>query len=130
MRQKNATKKCDKYVIKNNIYIYMNHQDLLVKSNYLQNDQFKFYIKNFKSIINYFYLANNYNKYYLIITNENENDILNIKTSLNDNKKNPEFNKENLFFICSNEEQMRWCIKYEFNYQLDNNKIISFNDLW
>jgi glycosyltransferase involved in cell wall biosynthesis len=23
---------------------------------------------------------------------------------------------------------MRWCIKYEFNYELDNNKIISFND--
>jgi len=108
----------------------MEHNNLLVKSNYITSSEYKFYIKNFASIIKYIYLANNFNKYYLIITNETKGDILNIKLNLDTNKKNPEFSKDNLFIICSNDEQKSWCIEYGFNYELNINseENITFND--
>jgi len=107
----------------------MIHNNLQVKSYYLNSDDFKFYIKNFKSIIQYIYLANNCNSYYLIITNEREEDIISIKNNLMFNKRNPEFNKENLIFICSNDEQQEWCLKCEFNYEnFDNTENIIYDD--
>ena len=106
----------------------MEHSNLLVKSFYITGHEFKFYIQNFKSIIKYIYLSNNFNQYYLIITNETKEDILAVYNNLQNNQKNPVFNKENLIFICSNEEQSKWCLEYQFNYELNNNLNISFND--
>jgi glycosyltransferase involved in cell wall biosynthesis len=105
----------------------MDHSNLLVKSIYISEFEVKFYIKNFKTIIPYLYLANNYNLYYLIITNETKEDICSIKNILINNKKNPEFNKINLFLVCSTEAQKEWCLEYEIQYILDDIDI-SFND--
>lgn len=106
----------------------MEHNNLLVKSTYITSFEFKFYIKNFASIIKYIYLANNFNKYYLIITNETKQDVSNIKLNLDNNKKNPEFSKDNLFIICSNDEHKSWCIEYGFNYEINSEEKITFND--
>lgn len=109
----------------------MEHNNLLVKSIYITPDEVKFYIKNFASIIKYIYLANNFNHYYLIITNETKEDILAIKNNLLNNKKNPEFNKKKLSFICFNEEQTNWCLECDFNYDLyefEYEVNITFND--
>jgi hypothetical protein len=73
----------------------MDYSELNVKSKYIKDTDVIFYIKNFRSIINILHLANNYNFYYLIITNETKDDLLNIKNHLSNNKKNPEFNKDN-----------------------------------
>ena len=73
------------------------------------------------------YLASNFNTYYLIITNETQDDIIAIKNNLTSNQKNPVFNRENLIFICSNTEQQQWCINCEFNNEPTNIDII-FND--
>jgi hypothetical protein len=106
----------------------MEHSELLVKSVYSSEPkEVKFYIKNFKSIIKYIYLANNFNTYYLIITNETQIDIIDIKNNLISNQKNPLFNKDNLIFICSNIEQQQWCINCEFNNELSDLDI-SFDD--
>ena len=64
---------------------------LEVVSKYIDSNSFKFYIKSFMEIIPYLHLANNYNKYYFIITNETENDIIQINNHLLNNSKNPEF---------------------------------------
>ena len=106
----------------------MEHSNLLVKSVYITGDEFKFYIQNFKSIIKYIYLSNNFNQYYLIITNETKEDILAVYNNLQNNQKNPVFNKENLFFICSNEQQTKWCLEYQFNYELNDELNITFTD--
>ena len=105
----------------------MEHNNLFSKSIYTTTHEVKFYVKNFTSIIKLIYLASNYNHYYLIITNESKEDILSIKNNLENNKKNPEFNKDNLHFICSNEEQQNWCEEYGFNNEL-NELNIKFND--
>ena len=78
-----------------------------------------FYIKNFKSIIQYLHLANNYNKYYLIINEETEEDLKVIIEHLDKNKMNPEFDRKNLFIVCSNYKQVAWCKKYKFQFQLN-----------
>jgi glycosyltransferase involved in cell wall biosynthesis len=106
----------------------MEHSELQVKSFYLnESNEFKFYIKHFKSIIKYIYLANNYNRYYLIITNESENDILSIKDILKKIKKNPEFDINNLVLLYSNEEQEKWCFNSGLLFDKYNDDII-FND--
>jgi len=105
----------------------MDYSELNVKSKYIKDTDVIFYIKNFRSIINILHLANNYNFYYLIITNETKDDLLNIKNHLSNNKKNPEFNKDNLIFLYLNEEQKKWCDEYEFNSKFNDEKII-FDD--
>jgi len=84
---------------------------LQVISKYITGDSFEFFIKNFISIVPYLFLANNYNKYYLIITDEIEYDINSINIHLLNHSKNPEFDRSNLFIVCSNEEQELWCSK-------------------
>ena len=93
--------------------------DLIVKSLYIDSDSFKFYIKNFTCIIQYLHYAHNYNKYYLVITNETALNILEVNNHLLKHKKNPEFNRENLFFICSTNEQTEWCSINNFNFIMD-----------
>ena len=63
------------------------NNNLIVKSKYLTNETYVFYIKNFMQIINYIYLAHNYNKYNLIIISENYKDLLNLKNILSVQKK-------------------------------------------
>ena len=103
------------------------HSELQVKSSYITNDNFLFYIKNFKSIIKYLYLANNYNKYYLVITNETEQDINDINNNLINNKTNPEFNRLNLFILCFSDKQIEWCKNNNLQSQ-KNTKNIDFKN--
>ena len=106
----------------------MEHSDLIVKSEYLQNPkEAKFYIKNFKSIIKYLYLANNFHIYCLIITNETHEDIKDIRYHLNNNQKNPVFNEENLLFNCTTQEQQQWCDEFNFNYEINDSPIVFDN---
>ena len=99
---------------------------MLVKSKY-NCDNFIFYIKQFDMIIKYIHLLHNYNQYNLIITDETEEDIKNINDNLLRNKKNPEFNRDNLKFICSNDIQINWCEKYNFTFET-NQPNINFDD--
>jgi glycosyltransferase involved in cell wall biosynthesis len=98
------------------------HYDLIVKSESITSVTYKFYIKNFRSIIPYLYLSNNFNKYMLIITDENEDDICAINNNLLDYKKNPEFNRENLIIKCSNSDHIAWCDKYNLSHKLIEDK--------
>lgn len=92
---------------------------LEVISKYIDSNSFKFYIKNFTEIIPYLYLANNYNKYYFIITNETENDIIQINNHLLNNSKNPEFNRNNLFLVSSSQKYKDWCFQNNLNFISD-----------
>ena len=96
--------------------------NLQVLSKYKDSNSFIFYIKKFTDIIKYLYLAQNYNTYYLIITNENESIIDSVNLHLLNNKRNPEFDRTNLFIVCSNEEQTNWCNKNNLNV-VNNDKI-------
>ena len=90
-------------------------KNLQVISKYIDLDSFKFYITNFMEILPYLYLANNYNKYYFIITNETENDIIQINQHLLNNSKNPEFDRNNLFIITYSENHIIWCKNNNLN---------------
>jgi hypothetical protein len=102
----------------------MNYNSLQVKSKYIKGTDVKFYVKNFKCLLPLLYLCNNYNLYYFIITSETKEDILDIKQHLLNNKKNPEFNTDNLSFVYTSEEQKEWCKESGFNHELDDGEII------
>ena len=95
--------------------------NLQVLSKYKDTDSFIFYIKNFINIIKYLHLAQNYNTYYLIITNENEETLNNINFYLLNNKRNPEFERSNLFIVCSTEEHINWCINNNLKFINNDN---------
>ena len=93
----------------------MEHEKLTVNSFFLQSShEVSFYIRYFSSITGYIYLASNFNKYYFIITDETETTILSIKENIDTHKTNPEFDKQNITFICSSDEQILWCHRYGF----------------
>jgi glycosyltransferase involved in cell wall biosynthesis len=94
-------------------------EHLEVVSKYIDSNSFDFYIKNFTEIIPYLHLANNYNKYYFIITNETENDIIQINHHLLNNSKNPEFDRKNLFLVSSDEKYKDWCFQNNLNFISD-----------
>ena len=98
----------------------MNIMDIIINSIEKEN-VCHFYIKHFKSIIEYLYLGNNCNKYYLILTDELETDIESINKILQKNKRTPQFDKKNLTIYCENEIQREWCIKYNFQYEINTN---------
>jgi hypothetical protein len=89
--------------------------NLHVISEYIDSDSYIFYITNFMKILSYLYLANNYNKYYFIITNETENDIIQINQHLLNNSKNPAFDRNNLFIVTCSENLIQCCNNNNLN---------------
>jgi glycosyltransferase involved in cell wall biosynthesis len=101
--------------------------NLQVLSKYKDSNSFIFYIKEFTDIIKYLFLAQNYNTYYLIITNENEETINNINFHLLNNKRHPEFERSNLFIVCSTQEHINWCNNNNLNF-VNNDNIPEITD--
>lgn len=104
------------------------NNNLIVKSNYLTSTSYDFYLKHFMSSIDYIYLANNYNKYNLVLTNETFYDLQRIKNILNVKKKNPEFDLKNLFFVCSSNEHINWCENLGFSHKQLSDININFEE--
>jgi hypothetical protein len=100
---------------------------LYVRSLYGNSPQFKFrfFIKDFGKIINYFYSAENHIQYNLIIEKEDENVISALSAHLLLVKKNPEFDRNNIIIHFDNEEQKSWCEKYRFNSTIKNEVYIN-----
>jgi hypothetical protein len=92
---------------------------MYVRSKYVDatKNEYIFYVRNFRQIIEYFYLANNQNKYFFVITDEIEDDICKLDKILTTKKKNPEFDRANLKLIGTKPEHKEWCEKYSFEYE-------------
>jgi len=104
----------------------------MIKSKYITEDKYEFFIINFKQYIPLFYLMSNYNKYNLILSNESKSDIDELHHILTNNNHNPKFNfNENLTIYYCNQNQLQLINKCNFNVlELNDeiNKILNSND--
>ena len=97
----------------------------MIKSKYITEDNFEFFIKDFKQYIKLFHLLSNYNKYNLILSNETESDIDEMYNILTNNNHNPKFDfNKNLTIYYTTSEHLKLISKYNFNIVELNDSII------
>jgi glycosyltransferase involved in cell wall biosynthesis len=99
--------------------------NLRVRTTYLPSSSHdhEYFIENFRSMIQYFHLANNENIYNIILKDETKEDLSLLNDHLNKTKKNPEFQRNRLWIHGSNEEHSQWCSEFSFQYKLIDEKL-------
>ena len=96
----------------------------MIKSRYITEDNFEFFIQDFKQYIQFFHLMSNYNKYNLILSDETDTDIDELYNILTNNNHNPKFNfNDNLLIYYSSPEHLKLISKFNFNISKLNDKV-------
>ena len=90
---------------------------LNVSSRIISQDEgcHEIFIEGFMQVVEEFWMADNINDYFFIVTNESKEEIMSLPAIFSKKSKNPRFDfREHISFICQSDEQKQWVSSLDF----------------